>query len=89
MVDGGNKMDKFDIAGKIFTVIFVIGAIVAIVVGITLGGNKSSGSSSNSSSSSSVSCYACGGKATKKWRDGRWYCDHCYAYCETIWEGSH
>ncbi|MDD7398328.1 MAG: hypothetical protein PUG65_03040, partial [Firmicutes bacterium] len=49
---------------------------------------SSSDGSGSTSSQMGRECFACGRRATKRWRDGRWYCNSCYAYCETIWQNS-
>lgn len=67
---------------KLIVVILVLLMLTMLIACSSSG----SSNSNNSSGHTNKKCYACGGKATRKWRDGRWYCNRCYAYCETIYE---
>ena len=73
---------------KIFILILVLVIVVSMRAMLLACSSSSDSGDSGLSVRTDKKCFACGKQATKKWRDGRWYCNKCYAYCETIWENS-
>lgn len=74
---------------KIFILILVLIIVVSMLAMLVECSSSDNYSDSSSTSvQTNIKCFACGKRATKIWRDGRCYCNKCYAYLETIWENS-